>query len=108
MGKALGNSATLSANGLSDWVALSPGPNIVTITSASWGTGSVTLAYSEDMTDANEAAIKNSPGGDATTFTSNESLIAWGKGKGDGVAMRLATQSGGDKVLKVIGVAENF
>lgn len=108
MGKAAGNSAVLSANGLSDWIALGAGPNIVTITSTTWGTGVVTLAYSEDMTDANEVAIKATPGGSATSFNSNEQWTVLGTGKGDGVAMRLATQSDDDKVLKVIGVAENF
>ena len=51
MAIAVGNSATLTDNGTSDWVKLSPGKNKVLISSATWnGTTAAALKYSDDGT----------------------------------------------------------
>ena len=92
-----GNTVSLNANGLSDWLPLTGGKHNVSLTSTAWGGATATLVYSHDGLDAGECVMQFS-GADAAA-TQNRVFSVEGRGY---IGFRLASQAGDAKVLTIV------
>ena len=105
MAIATGRTVTVSSSASSDWVAMKPGANRITVTCASWSTSSATFDISSDASTA--IPLRDGLGSSATaiTYTSNGALDV------DGIAgyIRLTTASYGSSpvTMKVLNSVDD-
>ena len=72
MAIAVGNSISVTANGLASWVELSSGANRLIVKSTSWAGSNAGIRYSDDGLDASEVTVKDAIGGAEVVATANE------------------------------------
>jgi hypothetical protein len=101
---AAGNSVTVSANGSSDWVKLSPGTNRILFGCSSWSTSSVTVQYSDDAETAYGALIKEE---DLSEVAINRNMVLDMHGVTGYARITVATYGSSPVTFKVLNSIDN-